>query len=166
MTGIAKLERKLYVIRKRAGRAMRASDIRDMDFFYVRPLSCRTIVYKRSAAGAQIQKFFKKDLADPDCVSACWRMVHQRFPPFTFPTWPLASDSRYICHNGGDQAPCAGTRTGWRRGEAVMASDVWGDDLKKSSRSSNRAAAVRRRWTMRWSCCTCPAAAFRMSCRC
>ena len=92
------LERKLYIVRKRAEHEIRASEIRDKDFFYLPSLSCKTIVYKGLLLAPQIQKFFK-DLADPDCESAI-AMVHQRFSTNTFPTWPLAHPFRYLCHNG------------------------------------------------------------------
>ncbi|MBL8238598.1 MAG: glutamate synthase large subunit [Bryobacterales bacterium] len=122
------LERKLYVIRKRAEHEIRASSIRDKDFFYVPSLSCRTIVYKGLLLAPQIQKFFK-DLADPDCVSAL-AMVHQRFSTNTFPTWPLAHPFRYLCHNG-EINTVRGNANWMAARQAVMASGVWGDDLKK-----------------------------------
>ena len=122
------LERKLYVIRKRTEHEIRASDIRDKDFFYVPSLSCRTIVYKGLLLAPQIQKFFK-DLADPECVSAL-AMVHQRFSTNTFPTWPLAHPFRYICHNG-EINTVRGNANWMAARQAVMASGVWGDDLKK-----------------------------------
>jgi glutamate synthase (NADPH/NADH) large chain len=122
------LERKLYVIRKRVEHEIRRSGIRDKDFFYVPTLSCRTIVYKGLLLAPQIQKFFK-DLADPECVSAL-AMVHQRFSTNTFPTWPLAHPFRYLCHNG-EINTVRGNANWMAARQAVMASGVWGDDLKK-----------------------------------
>ena len=39
------LERKLYVIRKRAESAIAATDLKEKDFFYIPSLSSRTIIY-------------------------------------------------------------------------------------------------------------------------
>jgi len=40
------LERRLYVVRKRAESEVAASDLADKSFFYIPSLSARTIVYK------------------------------------------------------------------------------------------------------------------------
>jgi len=122
------LERKLYIVRKRAEHEIRASEIRDKDFFYLPSLSCKTIVYKGLLLAPQIRKFFK-DLADPDCESAI-AMVHQRFSTNTFPTWPLAHPFRYLCHNG-EINTVKGNANWFAAREAVMASPVWGGDLKR-----------------------------------
>lgn len=57
-------------------------------------------------------------------------MVHQRFSTNTFPTWPLAHPFRYICHNG-EINTVRGNANWMAARQAVMASGVWGDDLKK-----------------------------------
>ncbi|OYW13468.1 MAG: hypothetical protein B7X34_00160, partial [Acidobacteriia bacterium 12-62-4] len=90
------LERKLYVIRKRAEHEIAASEIRDKDFFYIPSLSCRTVVYKGLLLAPQMQKFYK-DLSDTECKSSL-AMVHQRFSTNTFPSWKLAHPFRFICH--------------------------------------------------------------------
>ncbi|HWU37520.1 MAG TPA: hypothetical protein VN203_07680, partial [Candidatus Acidoferrum sp.] len=92
------LERKLYVVRKRAEAEIAASDMRERDFFYIPSLSSRTIVYKGLLLAPQIAHFYK-ELADPEATSALC-LVHQRFSTNTFPTWHLAHPYRYICHNG------------------------------------------------------------------
>ncbi|MCX6592699.1 MAG: glutamate synthase large subunit [Acidobacteria bacterium] len=93
------LERRLYVVRKRAEKEIAAAtEIRDRDFFYMPSLSGRTIVYKGLLLAPQIALFYK-ELADPDTESALC-LVHQRFSTNTFPTWQLAHPYRYICHNG------------------------------------------------------------------
>ena len=92
------LERKLYVVRKRAEAEIARSDIHDKSFFYIPSLSSRTIVYKGLLLAPQILTFYR-DLSDPECVSALC-LVHQRFSTNTFPTWQLAHPFRYICHNG------------------------------------------------------------------
>ena len=92
------LERKLYIVRKRAETEIAASDIHDKSFFYVPSLSARTIIYKGLLLAGQIANFYK-ELTDPESVSALC-LVHQRFSTNTFPTWPLAHPYRYVCHNG------------------------------------------------------------------
>ncbi len=54
------LERKLYVVRKRAEAADRESDLKEKDFFYIPSLSSRTIVYKGLLLAPQIANFYKE----------------------------------------------------------------------------------------------------------
>ncbi len=63
------LERKLYIVRKRAEVEVAASDIHDSSFFYIPSLSSRTIVYKGLLLAPQIAEFYK-ELSDPEVVSA------------------------------------------------------------------------------------------------
>ena len=92
------LERKLYVIRKRAEAEVAKTDIADKGFFYIPSLSSRTIIYKGLLLAPQIANFYP-ELSDPEVVSALC-LVHQRFSTNTFPTWQLAHPYRYIAHNG------------------------------------------------------------------
>ncbi len=94
----AELDRKLYVVRKRADAEIAASNLAEKSFFYLPSFSTRTIVYKGLLLAPQIARFYK-DLSDPDTKSALC-LVHQRFSTNTFPTWQLAHPFRYICHNG------------------------------------------------------------------
>ena len=59
------LERKLYIVRKRAQNEIAGSDIPDKEYFYLPSLSCRTIVYKGLLLAPQIEKFYE-ELTDPD----------------------------------------------------------------------------------------------------
>src|SRR6266852_4210510 len=52
------LERKLYVIRRRAEAEIAASDIREKDFFYVPSMSSRVIIYKGLLLAPQISQFY------------------------------------------------------------------------------------------------------------
>src|SRR5271165_3602390 len=70
------LERKLYIVRKRAEAEIAKSDIPEKSFFYVPSLSARTIIYKGLLLAPQIAEFYN-ELADPDCLSALC-LVHQR----------------------------------------------------------------------------------------
>ena len=60
----AALERKLYVIRKRAGHAIQALALRHGKEFYVPSFSTRTIVYKGMLLAHQVGEYYP-DLADP-----------------------------------------------------------------------------------------------------
>ena len=122
------LERKLYVVRKRAEIEIANSDIPDKDFFYIPSLSCRTIVYKGLLLAPQIAKFYG-ELSDPDVMSALC-LVHQRFSTNTFPSWPLAHPYRYIAHNGEINTLKGNVNWMYAR-QSILASPLFGDDIKK-----------------------------------
>ncbi len=122
------LERKLYVIRKRAGHAIRALRLRHGQEFYVPSLSTRTIVYKGMLLAHQVGEYYL-DLHDESMVSAL-AMVHQRFSTNTFPTWDLAHPFRFVCHNG-EINTLRGNFNWVRAREGAIASKVLGDDLQK-----------------------------------
>ncbi|MBK5290885.1 MAG: glutamate synthase large subunit [Acidobacteriia bacterium] len=122
------LERKLYVLRKRAEREISESALDDKEFFYIPSLSTRTIVYKGLLLAPQIAEFYR-ELANPQVVSALC-MVHQRFSTNTFPTWQLAHPFRYICHNG-EINTLRGNVNWMHARENVLASPLFGDDIKK-----------------------------------
>ena len=92
------LERKLYVIRRRAANAIRELGLEHSKEFYQPSMSARTVVYKGLLLADQVGQYYL-DLQDPRCVSAL-ALVHQRFSTNTFPTWPLAHPFRMIAHNG------------------------------------------------------------------
>src|SRR3977135_151061 len=122
------LERKLYVVRKRAEIEVGNSDIQDKDFFYLPSLSCRTIIYKGLLLAPQIAKFYE-ELSDPDVMSALC-LVHQRFSTNTFPSWQLAHPYRYIAHNG-EINTLRGNVNWMQARQTVLASPLFGDDIKK-----------------------------------
>jgi len=122
------LERKLYVIRKRAESEVAASDLPDKGFFYVPSLSCRTIVYKGLLLAPQIGRFYP-ELSDPDVVSALC-LVHQRFSTNTFPTWQLAHPYRYIAHNG-EINTLRGNVNWMHARQSVLTTPLFGADIKK-----------------------------------
>ncbi|MBK6805342.1 MAG: glutamate synthase subunit alpha [Betaproteobacteria bacterium] len=124
----AALERKLYVIRKRAGHAIQALALKHGKEFYVPSFSTRTLCYKGMLLADQVGKFYL-DLADETMVSAL-AMVHQRFSTNTFPTWDLAHPFRYVCHNG-EINTLRGNFNWIRAREGAIASIVLGDDLPK-----------------------------------
>ena len=69
------------------------------------------------------------DLADPDVESAL-ALVHQRFSTNTFPSWPLAHPYRFVAHNG-EINTLRGNINWMKAREALLESDVLGEDLKK-----------------------------------
>ncbi|MCU1272902.1 MAG: glutamate synthase large subunit, partial [Bryobacterales bacterium] len=122
------LERKLYVVRKRAEIEVGDSDIPDKSFFYLPSLSCRTIIYKGLLLAPQIAKFYE-ELSDPDVMSALC-LVHQRFSTNTFPSWQLAHPYRYIAHNGEINTLKGNVNWMYAR-QSILASPLFGDDIKK-----------------------------------
>ena len=56
--------------------------------------------------------------------------MHSRFSTNTFPSWRLAHPFRYLAHNG-EINTLRGNRNWMRARSATLASEVYGDDLKK-----------------------------------
>jgi glutamate synthase (NADPH/NADH) large chain len=127
-TDTSHLERRLFVIRKRAEHAVRALGLTEGGMFYLPSLSSRTVVYKGMLLANQVGEFYA-DLRDPAFVSAL-ALVHQRFSTNTFPSWDLAHPFRMIAHNG--EINTLRGNVNWmaaRRGN--MRSELLGDDLAK-----------------------------------
>ncbi|MFN7834403.1 MAG: glutamate synthase-related protein [Burkholderiaceae bacterium] len=122
------LERKLYVIRKRASHAIQQLALAHGGEYFVPSLSARTVVYKGLLLADQVGQFYL-DLQDERCVSAL-ALVHQRFSTNTFPEWPLAHPYRLIAHNG-EINTVKGNFNWMRAREGVMRSAVLGGDLQK-----------------------------------
>ncbi|MGD0076137.1 MAG: glutamate synthase large subunit, partial [Candidatus Binataceae bacterium] len=122
------LERKLYVIRRRAENEVRAAQLREGYLFYICSLSSRTLVYKGQLISTQIPQFFP-DLLDPTMVSAL-AMVHQRFSTNTFPSWDRAHPYRFISHNG-EINTLRGNINWMHAREKLFSSPLFGDDVKK-----------------------------------
>ncbi|MDR3234343.1 MAG: glutamate synthase large subunit [Planctomycetaceae bacterium] len=91
-------ERKLYIVRRLAEKAVRAASYEGKNEFYINSLSCRTLVYKGMMIAEQLTKFYP-DLLAEDMESAI-AVVHQRYSTNTFPNWTLAQPFRLLCHNG------------------------------------------------------------------
>ena len=124
-----RLERKLYVIRKRAEHAVDALEINPLSrrFFYIVGLSAKTLIYKGMLTAQQLVPMFP-DLADESLVSSL-ALVHQRFSTNTFPSWPLAHPYRYVAHNG-EINTLRGNINWMRAREGLLQSDIFGGDLK------------------------------------
>ena len=121
-------ERKLYVISKRATHEIRHGEEEEGDAFYLASLSHRTLVYKGMLTPDQVPAFFS-DLRDPRLESAIG-LVHSRFSTNTFPSWERAHPYRYVIHNG-EINTLRGNVNWMHTREAMLDSDLFGDDLKK-----------------------------------
>jgi glutamate synthase domain-containing protein 2/glutamate synthase domain-containing protein 1/glutamate synthase domain-containing protein 3 len=121
-------ERKLYVIRRLVERRIQALGDPELGAFHIPSLSARTIVYKGLLLAHQIRGYYE-DLTDPTLTTAL-ALVHQRYSTNTFPTWDLAHPYRYIAHNG-EINTLRGNRNWMRARQAILRSDLLGDDLKK-----------------------------------
>ena len=119
-------ERKLYAIRKRATNAIRYNG--HDENFYISSLSSRTIVYKGMLTPMQVAEFYP-DLRDPR-MEAAIVLVHSRFSTNTFPSWERAHPYRYLIHNG-EINTLRGNQNWMKTRQAMLASELWGDDLKK-----------------------------------
>jgi glutamate synthase (ferredoxin) len=126
----AKAERTLYVIRKRIEHAVDTLKINPLSrrFFYIVSLSANTLTYKGMLTARQLAPMFP-DLQEPGLASAL-ALVHQRFSTNTFPSWPLAHPYRLIAHNG-EINTLRGNINWMRARQGLLASDLFGDDLKK-----------------------------------
>jgi glutamate synthase (NADPH/NADH) large chain len=122
------LERKLYIIRKTFGHAIRALKLAHGEEFYAPTLSARTIGYKGMLLADQVGRYYK-DLQDPRVVSAL-ALVHQRFSTNTFPTWQLAHPFRMIAHNG-EINTLRGNVNWLRARQGAISSPLLGRDLEK-----------------------------------
>jgi glutamate synthase (ferredoxin) len=121
-------ERKLYVIRKRAERAIRYSGIKGGHWFYISSLSSRTLLYKGMLLTEQMDEFFP-DLKDPAMESAL-ALVHSRFSTNTFPSWDRAHPYRFIAHNG-EINTLRGNINWMHARQAMFRNELFGEDLKK-----------------------------------
>ncbi len=124
----AVFERKLFVIRKIVENAVRVSDWKQRERFYLPSLSSRTLVYKGMLLADQVDAFYP-DLNDERMVSAL-ALVHQRFSTNTFPSWDLAQPFRMIAHNG-EINTLRGNINWMAARRHSMSSRLLGDDLEK-----------------------------------
>jgi glutamate synthase (NADPH) large chain len=118
------LERKLYIIRKRAEAEVRNSDIRQKSFFYLPSLSTKVLVYKGMLTSMQLGEYFL-DLFDERLKSGI-ALVHSRFSTNTFPSWDLAQPFRVLGHNG-EINTIRGNRMWMEARESILKSDKLGD---------------------------------------
>lgn len=118
----------LFIARKVTEHAINKSKLSESGFFYLPSLSTKTLIFKGLLLPEDI-KLYYADLLDPRVVTRL-ALVHQRFSTNTFPTWDLAQPFRYMCHNG-EINTLRGNVSRMRSREELMASDWFGDDIKK-----------------------------------
>jgi len=118
------LERKLYIIRKRAEKQIASSGIRQKNFFYLPSLSTKVLIYKGMLTSEQLREYFL-DLQDKRLESAI-ALVHSRFSTNTFPSWDLAQPFRMLAHNG-EINTVKGNRFWMAARESILKSDNLGD---------------------------------------
>jgi len=122
------LERKLYIVRRRAANAINALNLEHVKEFYMVSMSTRTVNYKGLLLATQVGEYYR-DLRDERSVSAL-ALVHQRFSTNTFPKWDLSHPFRYIAHNG-EINTLRGNYNWMRAREKGVSSPLLGDDLEK-----------------------------------
>lgn len=122
------LERKLFVVRKIIEREIRESNLKQKDSFYIPSLSTQIMVFKGMLMPDQVGPYYL-DLLDTKFTSAI-ALSHSRFSTNTFPRWDLAQPFRFIAHNG-EINTVRGNRLWMQAREAIMKSDLLGDDLQK-----------------------------------
>jgi len=122
------LERKLYIIRRRAANAIQRLKLEHAKGFYMVSMSARTVVYKGLLLADQVGVYYQ-DLQDARCVSAL-ALVHQRFSTNTFPKWNLAHPFRMIAHNG-EINTLRGNYNWMLAREKGVSSPLLGKDLEK-----------------------------------
>jgi glutamate synthase (NADPH/NADH) large chain len=118
------LERKLYIIRKRAEKYVAASGLQQKGFFYIPSLSTRVLIYKGMLTSEQLGEYFL-DLRDERIQSAI-ALVHSRFSTNTFPSWDLAQPFRMLAHNG-EINTVKGNRYWMEARESILRSEKLGD---------------------------------------
>lgn len=123
-----KLETKLYVIRRMIEKEVASVTDMDMSQFYICSFSSRTITYKGMITGSQLAKFFHD--FNEETFKISYSIVHQRYSTNTLPTWDLAQPFRYLAHNG-EINTLRGNINHMRAREAVMHSDIFGEDIEK-----------------------------------
>lgn len=120
-TDAEKLERTLYIIRKRIESRVKNKD------FYIVSLSGKNIIYKGMLSSMQVREYFP-DLQQPYFTSGL-ALVHSRFSTNTFPTWSLAQPFRLMAHNG-EINTIRGNRAWMEARESVLSSQALGDIRK------------------------------------
>lgn len=120
-TDAEKLERTLYIIRKRIECRVKNKD------FYIVSLSGKNIIYKGMLSSMQVREYFP-DLQQPYFTSGL-ALVHSRFSTNTFPTWSLAQPFRLMAHNG-EINTIRGNRAWMEARESVLSSQALGDIRK------------------------------------
>jgi glutamate synthase (NADPH/NADH) large chain len=118
----SKLERALFLIRKRIEKQVSAAGVAP---FYVCSFSARSLVYKGMFLAEHIDDFYP-DLRDARFASAV-AIFHQRYSTNTFPEWRLAQPFRMLAHNG--EINTLKGNVNWMKSHEIrMTADAFGED--------------------------------------
>ncbi|MCF8380029.1 MAG: glutamate synthase large subunit [Bacteroidales bacterium] len=118
------LERKLYIIRKKAEKIIRNSELKQKEMFYIVSLSSQILIYKGMLTSPQLREYYL-DLQDIRFQSGI-ALVHSRFSTNTFPSWDLAQPFRMLAHNG-EINTIKGNRFWMEARESILKSKNLGD---------------------------------------
>jgi glutamate synthase (NADPH/NADH) large chain len=120
--------RHLYLIRKQAFHKIKSLKLKHGWQYYVCSFSSRVIIYKGQLTSEQVAQYYP-DLRNEEYKSHL-AMVHSRFSTNTFPSWERAQPMRFMSHNG-EINTLRGNVNWMAAREGQMASDLFGEDLKK-----------------------------------
>ncbi len=124
------LERKLYLIRKQASRAIRQeTGLSQRGMFFVCSLSTKVMIYKGMLTPDQLLAYYP-DLQAEDYTTHL-AMVHSRFSTNTFPSWDRAQPNRFMSHNG-EINTLKGNINWMKAREGVVHSELFGEELSKA----------------------------------
>lgn len=119
-----KIERELFLCRRRIEKAVDSSNLKD---FYICSFSSKTLIYKGMFRAELVDDFYL-DLKDPRLVSNV-AVFHQRFSTNTFPEWRLAQPFRMLAHNG--EINTLRGNVNWMKAHEIrMAATVFGDEAE------------------------------------
>jgi len=124
----ARLDTKLYVLRRVIENRAKALLAGSAELFYVCSLDRRKIVFKGLLSCPQLEGYFP-DLSNP-LVKTSLVLLHSRFSTNTLGAWHLAHPYRNTVHNG-EINTLRGNLNRMKTREAVIASELFGDDIEK-----------------------------------
>nr|AYR06324.1 ferredoxin-dependent glutamate synthase [Renouxia sp.] len=142
-----RLERQLYILRKKIEKQIAQTDLDINKQFYICSFSSRIIVYKGMVRSEALGQFYQ-DLYHPDYCSN-FAVYHRRFSTNTMPKWSLAQPMRFIAHNG-EINTLIGNLNWMKSRESILNHRYWKRDINdlkpvvnlENSDSANLDAAV------------------------
>nr|Q06434.1 RecName: Full=Ferredoxin-dependent glutamate synthase; AltName: Full=Fd-GOGAT [Antithamnion sp.]CAA79809.1 ferredoxin [Antithamnion sp.] len=119
-----KLDKHLYLVRKKIEKLVSKLDINTNKQFYICSFSSKTIVYKGMLRSEFLVKYYN-DLSNSLYVSN-FAMYHRRFSTNTMPKWSLAQPMRFMAHNG-EINTLLGNLNWNKSKESLLKSSIWSD---------------------------------------
>jgi len=93
-----KLDRLLYIVRKKIEKLVSQANINDIKQFYICSFSSSIIVYKGMVRSEVLSQYYQ-DLSN-ELYCSKFVVYHRRFSTNTMPKWSLAQPMRFMAHNG------------------------------------------------------------------